>query len=107
MITCFLRYKIAPGKTLEFEEYAKAWIRLIEKFGGIHHGYFLPETPPNQEHEIHFSFAGLGSEGPNDIAVAIYSFPDLTAYEKYRKLASEDEEVRKVTARFNETKCFT
>ena len=107
LITCFLRYVIAPGKTREFEEYATAWIRLIEKLGGIHHGYFLPELPPSQAHSGHFSFAGLGTEGPPNVGIALYSFQSLEAYETYRKMAAEDEEVKKVTAHFNETKCFT
>jgi hypothetical protein len=102
-----LRYNVTPSKAKEFEEYAVAWTRLITKFGGTHLGYFLPSEPPNSEHSAHFSFAGLGKEGPPNVAVAIYSFPDLEAYETYRRMAAEDEEVKKVTARFNETKCFT
>ena len=41
MITC-LRYEIAPFKAKEFETYAKMWLPLVKKFGGTHHGYFLP-----------------------------------------------------------------
>ena len=26
----------------EFEHYVRLWIPLVEKFGGKHHGYFLP-----------------------------------------------------------------
>lgn len=42
MITCYLNYKIDPKKIKEFEHYAKLWIHLVNKFGGTHHGYFLP-----------------------------------------------------------------
>jgi NIPSNAP protein len=42
MITCYLRYEISPLKAKEFEIYAKMWMPLVEKFGGTHHGYFLP-----------------------------------------------------------------
>ena len=42
MITCYVRYVIDPKKVNEFEEYAKMWIPLVEKFGGQHNGYFLP-----------------------------------------------------------------
>jgi hypothetical protein len=42
MITCYLRYEIAPFKAKEFETYAKMWLPLVKKFGGTHHGYFLP-----------------------------------------------------------------
>jgi hypothetical protein len=42
MITCYLRYIIDPYKLKEFEHYGRLWIPLVQKFGGIHHGYFLP-----------------------------------------------------------------
>lgn len=53
MITCYVRYVIDPKKVKEFEEYAKMWIPLVEKFGGQHNGYFLP------------------SEGANNVALAL------------------------------------
>ncbi len=43
MITCYVRYVIDPKKVKEFEEYARMWIPLVEKFGGQHNGYFLPQ----------------------------------------------------------------
>jgi len=55
MITCYVRYVIDPKKVKEFEEYAKMWIPLVEKFGGQHNGYFLP------------------SEGANNIALALFT----------------------------------
>ena len=42
MFTCFIRYEIEPGKLDAFKEYARAWIVLIRKYGGTHHGYFIP-----------------------------------------------------------------
>lgn len=42
MFTCFVRYQIEPGNLDAFREYARAWIALIRKYGGTHHGYFLP-----------------------------------------------------------------
>ena len=53
-----------------------------------------------------FSFPGLGVEGPANTAFALFSFPDVAAYEKYRKDVSEDPACLAATARFNETKCF-
>jgi hypothetical protein len=67
MITCYLRYIIDPSKLNEFEAYGKMWIPLVEKFGGQHHGYFLP------------------SEGANNVALALFSFPSLSTYESYRQ----------------------
>jgi len=72
MITCHLRYELDPHKLAEFEAYARAWIKLVEGFGGTHHGYFLP------------------SEGANDIAYAMFSFPSFAAYEEYRRRAAAD-----------------
>ena len=72
MITCFLRYVVDPYKLQQFETYGKMWIPLVEKFGGTHHGYFLP------------------SEGANDIALAMFTFSSLAAYETYRQQSMED-----------------
>ena len=74
MITCQLNYKIDQKKIKEFEHYAKLWIPLVNKFGGKHHSYFLP------------------SEGANNIALALFTFPSLTEYEKYRNDSFKDEE---------------
>ena len=49
LITCYLRYFIAPDKLKEFEEYGRRWTVLIEKYGGTHLGYFIPEAPPAWE----------------------------------------------------------
>jgi hypothetical protein len=70
VITCYLRYVIDPLKLPEFERYARMWIPLVEKFGGAHHGYFMPH------------------EGPNNIALALFSFPSLADYETYRSRAA-------------------
>lgn len=88
MITCYLRYVIDPFKLKEFEHYAKLWIPLVEKFGGTHHGYFMPH------------------EGANDIALALFSFPILADYERYRMQAAEDSECQAAMKYYVETKCF-
>ena len=59
MVTCYLRYIVDPLKLAEFETYARMWIPLVEKFGGKHHGYFMP------------------SEGVSNVALALFSFPSL------------------------------
>lgn len=74
MITCYVRYIVDPYKISEFEEYARLWIPIVNRMGGNHHGYFLP------------------SEGANNIAFALFSFPSLAAYEEYRiKMATDPE----------------
>jgi hypothetical protein len=66
MITCVVDYVINPAKIEAFEQFAKAWMALVARHGGTHHGYFLP------------------SEGASDRAITLFSFPSLAAYEQYR-----------------------
>ena len=42
MVTVYIRYILDLTKLTEFERYGQLWIPLGEKFGGQHHGYFLP-----------------------------------------------------------------
>ena len=106
MFTCFIKYVVDLNKIKEFEEYARAWITLVEKYGGIHHGYFLPENDSDDLPESTFSFPELGKNGPKNIAVALFSFPNLTQYEIYKKSVAEDVECKAITARLKETQCF-
>ncbi|MCL6416407.1 NIPSNAP family protein [Aestuariirhabdus sp. Z084] len=88
MITCYLRYVIDPYKIDAFETYAKMWIPLVAKFGGSHNGYFLP------------------SEGANNIALALFTFPSLAAYEQYRKDSFNDPECLSAFKYAEETRCI-
>lgn len=88
MVTCYLRYVIDPYKGEDFEKYAKMWIPLVNKFGGKHHGYFLPH------------------EGANNIAVALFSFPNLTEYEKYRERIKTDTDCQAAFAYAEKTQCI-
>ena len=104
MITCFLRYRIDPTKVADFEHYARTWMRLIEEYGGVHHGYFAPHPAPP---DASFSFGGIGSEGPANIAVALFTFPTIEAYEKYRADVREDPDCVAEIVLFEQSKCFT
>ena len=88
MITCYLKYEIDPDKIDDFEAYAKLWIPLVERFGGTHHGYFLPQ------------------ESANDLAVALFSFPSLAEYEIYRADSMKDEECQAAFDFAKRTKCI-
>ena len=88
MITCYLKYVIDPYKIQAFEEYAKMWIPLVNKFGGKHHGYFLPH------------------EGANNIAYALFSFPSLATYEEYREKIKTDENCIIAFKHAKETMCI-
>ncbi|PHV35051.1 NIPSNAP family protein [Janthinobacterium sp. BJB312] len=88
MITCHLRYIIDPYKLREFEAYGKLWIPLVERFGGQHHGYFLP------------------SEGASNVALAMFSFPSLALYEQYRSDSMQDAECQAAFRYAEETRCI-
>lgn len=88
MVTCYLRYVLDPFKLKEFETYGKMWIPLVEKFGGQHHGYFMP------------------GEGTSNVALALFSIPSLAAYEAYRAQVASDAECQAAVRYYEETKCF-
>lgn len=72
MITCVVDYVIDPARIEAFERFGEAWIALVERSGGTHHGYYLP------------------GEGASDRALALFSFSSLAAYERYRALFGRD-----------------
>ena len=74
MITCVVDYVIDRAKTEDFERFATRWMDLVARHGGTHHGYFLP------------------AEGASDRALALFSFPDLASYERYRTKFGSDPE---------------
>jgi hypothetical protein len=88
MVACYLRYVIKPSKLKEFEHYGRLWIPLVEKFGGKHLGYFLP------------------SEGANNIALAIFTFPSLAQYETYRQQSLADPQCQAAFRYAEETQCI-
>ena len=75
MITCLVDYQIDRTREAEFERFCRLWLELTPKFGGVHHGYFLP------------------SDGPSDRALALFSFDSLADYERFRVEAATDEGV--------------
>jgi NIPSNAP len=104
VITCFIRYTVNPEKLADFEHYARTWMLLIEKYGGTHHGYFVPgDAPPS----THFSFPGIGEAGPGNVAVALFSFPSVESYENYRHDVKLDPECAVITRHHEQTRCFT
>ena len=71
-ITCQIRYTLNLDKLRDFETYARTWMVLIERYGGVHHGYFIPRATPDG---VGVSFPGIGHDGPSDVAVAMFTFP--------------------------------
>ncbi|MCH9650604.1 MAG: NIPSNAP family protein [Deltaproteobacteria bacterium] len=88
MVTCFLRYTVVPRKLEQFQQYAKWWISLVGRFGGKHHGYFLP------------------SEGTSNIALAMFSFTSLAEYESYRVASLQDPECLRAFQFAEDTGCI-
>lgn len=64
------------------------WIPLVEKFGGNHHGYFLP------------------SEGANNVALAMFTFSSLADHEQYREKSFQDADCIAAFKYAEETKCI-
>ena len=87
MITCVVDYVIDPKKIGDFEKFARTWIGLVNRYGGRHHGYFLP------------------SEGASDRALALFSFASLSAYEQYRTLFGVDPEFLRADRIRDESGC--
>lgn len=87
MITAYLRYTLDAYKLDDFERYARLWIPLVERFGGTHHGYFLP------------------AEGASNIAIALFSFPSLAAYADYRQRSLDDPDCQAAYAYAEQTRC--
>ena len=65
---------IDPAKIEDFERFARRWMELVDRHGGRHHGYYLP------------------AEGASDLALALFSFDSLAAYEQYRGRFGSDPE---------------
>jgi hypothetical protein len=103
-VTCQIRYTIDLKQLGAFETYARTWVMLVERYGGIHHGYFLPRTIPE---EVGVSFPGIGYDGPADVAVALFTFPDEESYRRYREMVAADPECHSATRLVRETRCFT
>jgi hypothetical protein len=74
VITCVVEYVVDPAQIEAFERFAHRWMALVNRHGGVHHGYFLP------------------SEGASDRAMALFTFPGLAEYERYRSRFGVDPE---------------
>jgi hypothetical protein len=103
-VTCQIRYTLDLNELSAFETYARTWIMLIKRHGGIHHGYFIPREIPGG---IGLSFPGLGYDGPADVAVAMFTFPDEECYRRYRETVATEPECQSAAALVRETGCFT
>ncbi len=72
MITCFIRYELAPYKTEQFQQYARVWGQAIPRCGADLIGYFAPH------------------EGSSATAYGVYNVDSLASYEAYRARLAAD-----------------
>jgi hypothetical protein len=74
MITLSIRYTLDINKLADFESYARALRRPIERCGGICVAYYLPTK----------------IAGSTNTALGLIDFPTLAAYEQYREKLMSD-----------------
>lgn len=96
-VFCEIRYRLDPDRLEAFEDYGRAWTRLIERHGGVHYGFFMPRAAPG---DATISFPGKGQPGAEDVAIALYGFPDEESYNNYRTQVPLDPEAASVIERF-------
>ena len=87
MVTCSLRYEIDSSQLPAFENFSRTWIDLVNRMGGTHHGYFM------------------SSEGASDVALALFSFPSLADYEKFRSRFGTDPDILETQKFLKDTGC--
>ena len=103
-VTCLVQYEIDPNRHEAFEQYARCWTALINRYGGTHHGYFIAEDAPTS---ATLSFPGIGREGPLSMAFALFSFPSHDVYERYRRAVRDDPDCIAAEELVRTTQCFT
>lgn len=96
-LVCEVRYELDPERLDEFADYARTWVRLVRRHGGVHHGFFMPREAPAG---AAMSFAGIGTAGPAHEAVALFAFADDAAYRRYREGVAADPEGIAANQRF-------
>jgi hypothetical protein len=90
MMTLCIRYTIDANKLADFEAYARALPRPVERCGGKLVAYYLPTK-----------IAGLTNS-----AIGLIDFPDLASYERYREKLASDSEGMDALRRAETTGCI-
>ncbi len=103
-IICHVNYTLDLARLAEFEDYARTWTALVEKYGGTHQGFFVNGGTGGH---AAISFPGLGSEAPDTMAVAFFSFPNRATYDDYRAKAAVDPECLRINEIMAAGPCFT
>ena len=88
MITCMITYEIESRKAAEFERFATGWFPIVQRFGGTHHGVFMP------------------SEGASDVAHVLLTFDSLAAYERFRDAFPHEPEAEELMTLSRDSGCI-
>ena len=62
---------------------------------------------PGHSDGARFSFPGLGTDGPADVAMAMFTFPDDESYRRYRKKVANDPECQAAAELVRKTRRFS
>src|SRR5262245_18455600 len=90
MLTLCIRYTLDANKLAEFEAYARALPRPVERCGGRIAGYYLPTK----------------IAGPTNTALGLIEFPNLAAYQQYRDKLAADPDAAESLRRAEATGCI-
>ena len=103
ILTCCNRYRIDPARRAAFAEYARAWVTLTNRHGGVHHGFFVAAELANRPAS---SYPGMSAEAGPDIAYAWYSFADEAALHAFRAAVKLDPDCAPAEALGRESGCL-
>jgi len=90
MMTLCIRYTLDANKLADFEAYAQALRKPIERCGGTYVDYYLPTKVA----------------GPTNAALGLIDFPNLASYEQYRDKLSTDSGANEVLRRVEAAGCI-
>ncbi len=90
MLTLCIRYEIDAAKLDDFEAYARALPRPVERCGGTFVAYYLPTK----------------IAGPTNTALGLIDFLDLASYQAYREQLLVDVEAVESLRRVEATGCI-
>lgn len=90
MMTLSIRYTLDANKLADFEAYARALPKPVERCGGKLVAYYLPTK----------------IAGPTNIAIGLIDFPDLASYERYREKLADDAEALEALRRAEAAGCI-
>lgn len=90
MMTLCIRYTLDANKLADFEAYARALEKPVDRCGGKFVAYYLPTKVA----------------GPTNTALGLIDFPDLASYQRYREKLLTDAEAVEALRRAEAAGCI-